>query len=115
MQGVLFMAKSSLSSQTIEEVKNYERVLRAHGIKVEKLVVFGSQAKGKAKSWSDIDLCVVSPQFGKNRFEERVRLMKLSIGAGENIEPHPYNAKDLGNKWDSLASEINKYGIEISL
>lgn len=109
------MAKKSLNQKIIDEVKNYGRVLEERGIKIGKLIVYGSQAKGKAKSWSDIDLCVVSPQFGKNRFEERVRLMKLSIGAGENIEPHPYNAEDLGNKWDSLASEINKYGIEISL
>lgn len=115
MQGVLFMVKKSINQEIIDEVKNYGMVLKRHGVVIDKLIIFGSQAKGKAKPWSDIDLCVVSPQFGKNRFEERVRLMKLSIGAGENIEPHPYNAKGLGNKWDCLASEINKFGIEIPL
>lgn len=114
VQGIFFMVKRNIDGKILSQIKDYRKVLEKNKIKVEKLILFGSYTKGTPKEWSDIDLCVVSPQFGKNRFEERVRLMKLSLGGGENIEPHPYNPKDLENKWDSLASEINKYGIEIS-
>ena len=115
MQGVLFMVKRNIDKKILDQIQNYKKVLEKNKIKVQKLIAFGSYAKGTQKKWSDIDLCVVSPQFGKNRFEERVRLMRLSIGGGENIEPHPYNLKGLSDKWDPLASEINKYGLEIPL
>lgn len=109
------MVKKNLDSKIIDQIRDYKKVLEKNKIKVDRLIVFGSYAKRTQKKWSDIDLCVVSPQFGKNRFEERVRLMKLSVSGGENIEPHPYNLKDLNDKWDPLASEITKYGLEIHI
>lgn len=107
------MAKKSINPKVIKEIKDYGKLLKTKNVKVEKLILFGSYAKGTQKPWSDIDLCVVSPQFGKNRFEERVKLMKLTIGIGKNIEPHPYSLQDLKDKWNPLAVEIKKYGIEI--
>ena len=74
--------------------------------------IFGSYSKGTAKPWSDIDLCVVSKQFGQNRHTERVWLMKLRDMQTLDIEPHPYHPKDLADKWDPLAQEIRKYGID---
>ncbi len=115
MQGVLFMVKRNIEKKVLDQIRDYKRVLEKNKIKIDKLILFGSFAKGTQRKWSDIDLCVVSPQFGKNRFEERVRLMKLSIGGGENIEPHPYNLKGLKDKWDPLASEITKSGLEIHI
>ena len=41
-------------------MKRYEARLRTAGIPIEKLIVFGSYAKGSAKTWSDVDVCVVS-------------------------------------------------------
>lgn len=107
------MVKRNIDKKILQQIQDYKKVLEKNKIKIDKLILFGSYAKGTQKEWSDIDLCVVSPQFGKNRFEERVRLMKLSIGRGENIEPHPYNLKGLNDKWDPLASEITKSGLEI--
>lgn len=107
------MVKKKVNQKILKTIQAYRKVLDDQKIKVEKLILFGSQAKGKAKSSSDIDLCVVSSQFGKNRFEERVRLMKLTIGVGDDIEPHPYSPSGLKDKWDPLASEIRRYGLEI--
>lgn len=107
------MVKTILDPKIVKQIKDFGKILQKNRLKVDKLILFGSYSKGTQKPWSDIDLCVVSPKFGKNRFEERVRLMKLSLKGGENIEPHPYNPKDLNNKWDPLASEINIYGVEI--
>lgn len=109
------MVKKTVNPKVVKEIKDYTKALKDNKIKVEKLILFGSYAKGTPKPWSDIDLCVVSKEFGKNRFEERVKLMKLTISVGENIEPHPCSPKDLKNKWNPLAVEINKYGIEIPL
>ena len=107
------MVKKAINPQVLKEIKNYSKTLKARKVKIDRLILFGSHAKGTQKPWSDIDLCVVSPQFGKNRFEERVKLMKLTINVSENIEPHPCSPEDLKDKWNPLSSEITKYGIEI--
>ena len=112
---IKYMIKRNMDKKVLEQIRDYRKILEKNKIKIDKLILFGSYAKGTQKKWSDIDLCVVSPQFGKNRFEERVKLMKLSVDSGENIELHPYNPKGLTDRWDPLASEINKYGVEIPL
>lgn len=95
-------------------MKRYEARLRTAGIPIEKLIVFGSYAKGSAKTWSDVDVCVVSKTFGVDRHTERVRLMHLQSDDTMDIEPHPYSPSDLSDQWDSLAHEIRTYGIAVS-
>ena len=105
------MAKKTILEDTPEKIiKAYKKNLEENGIKVEKMILFGSHAKGTAKPWSDLDLCVVSKQFGKNYHEELVRLMQLTNSVGLIIEPHPYHPKDLADYYDPLAYEINKTG-----
>lgn len=102
-----------LNDYTMSTVRLYAEALRRQGVVFSHLIVFGSQAKGTAKKWSDIDVCVVSPQFGKDRHTERVSLMRVRDDRLLDIEPHPYNPKDLADKYDPLASEIRKYGIPV--
>lgn len=94
-------------------VHKYIAIMRAHHIPVDSVYIFGSHAKGTARRWSDIDTCVVSKTFGKNRHTERIALMHLTDRETQDIEPHPYNPKDLADKYDPLASEIRKYGIVV--
>ncbi len=96
-------------------VKEYAKVVNEHGIKTPQFIVFGSQARGTAKEYSDIDLCVVSPTFGKNNHTEMVKLVNLRGLKFSNIEPHPYHPANLSIKLDPLASEIRKYGIRINI
>lgn len=96
------------------KVRKFGAQLRIAGIPYEKLIVFGSHAKGNAKSWSDIDVCVVSDELRQDRFTERVRLMKLLDDSTIDIEPHPYNPQGLSERWDPLINEIRRYGILIS-
>ncbi|MBU1085606.1 MAG: nucleotidyltransferase domain-containing protein [Candidatus Beckwithbacteria bacterium] len=103
--------KTILTPKLKKEVSLYATQLRQNNINYQQLIVFGSHAKGKQHLGSDIDLCIVDRSFGKNRFEERVLLSKLKNQHTLNIEPHPYHPKDLANKWDTLANEINQYGL----
>lgn len=102
-----------LDPNVIHIVKQYDRRLRQDGITPEKLIVFGSRAKGTAKPWSDIDVCVVSPTFGNDRFSERVSLIHIRNDQTLDIEPHPYHPSDLLDKWDPLAHEIRTHGIKV--
>ncbi len=109
------MAKKTvdeLNPEIIKLAKNYLAVVEASGIPVEQALIFGSQAKGTARPDSDIDLAIISPIFGKDTFEERLRLMRLRQKNYE-IEPHPLHPNDLNDKWSTFASEIRKYGISI--
>ena len=106
-------AKQVLNTHVTDIVRLYGKELRDKGVQFTQLIVFGSQAKGTAKQWSDIDVCVVSPAFGNNRHTERVGLMRARDDRLFDIEPHPYNPIDLADKYDPLASEIRKYGLQV--
>ena len=108
------MAKKSILNNKPEVIlKDYRRALTEAGIAVEDLILFGSYAKGVEKQWSDLDVCVVSPDFGKDKTEEMILLKKLASPIEPMIEPHPYHPRDLADPWDPLAAEIKKYGKRI--
>lgn len=71
------------------EIKNikdrYVRELKEMGISVEKVVLFGSYAKGHPREDSDIDLLVVSKDFSNKNLRERLEL--LGLAAGRVFEP----------------------------
>ena len=60
-----------MAEVTIAVVLDFLRsALQSNGVRVEKLVLFGSQAKGNAREDSDLDVALVSPDFeGKDIFE----------------------------------------------
>lgn len=80
---------------------------------VEKVYLFGSYAKDTAKPYSDIDICVVSPVFGKDYWDEESLLRKLSLKVDLRIWPVAFNPKDIKDRWNQLAYEITTHGIQI--
>jgi predicted nucleotidyltransferase len=107
------MAKNTVDPTIMSMINKYLQRVREFGIPVEKAILFGSHAKGAAHKYSDVDLCVVSDQFGKDSHQELLTLLKLTDKETVDIEPHPYSPKDLENKWDPLAAEIVNFGIVI--
>ncbi len=81
--------------------------------RIEAAYLYGSQAKGTAGSWSDIDLAVVSPDFSDDLFEERLALMHLAARIDDRIEPFPFTAETFKES-DPLASEIKKHGLRVA-
>lgn len=95
-------------------VNDYYKILIENSINVEKIILFGSHALRKQAKDSDIDLCVVSKSFGKDRFSESVLLLNLSSKISTLIEPIPLSLNDY--KHDNLSpivSEIRRHGIVI--
>lgn len=104
------MAKRAILNQPLNALlEDYRRALVEAGIPVERLILFGSRAKGYAKEWSDIDLCVVSKAFGRDPFAEMVKLKKIAARIEPLIEPHAFHPNDL-NPLDPLASEVLTHG-----
>jgi uncharacterized protein len=71
-------------------IDRYARLLKQKGIKVSKIILFGSYAKGTAKPDSDIDLAVISSQFGQDNLKEMMLLRKLALEIDSHIEPLPF-------------------------
>ncbi|MDA1079980.1 MAG: nucleotidyltransferase domain-containing protein [bacterium] len=102
-----------LTPKIHQEISAYKKLLKEAKVPVEAVILFGSQVRGTAKPYSDIDLCVVSSQFGKNHHDELVALLRLTNADTSSIEPHPFHPSDLADMWNPLASEIKKFGISV--
>lgn len=95
----------------ISKAKLFVKKVEESGVKVKKAFLFGSYAKGKPKSYSDIDVCIISPSFGNDFVEEIVKLGKISHKIDSRIEPIPFNPERLNDPYDPLAFEVRKNGI----
>jgi predicted nucleotidyltransferase len=94
----------------LNEIENYIEVLIKNNINPSKIILYGSYAKGKAHSYSDIDIAVISDQFGKDEIEELMELARLTIDVSDRIEAIPLTNDNLKLKYHSLIGEIKKYG-----
>lgn len=99
---------------TRHDVKNIagelRRRLRRAGIKVQKLILFGSYARGTPHPWSDVDLCVVSSHFGRNDFDEMVHVSQLAKSVNYLVEVHTLHPTELRQGRHPLAAEIQRTG-----
>lgn len=91
--------------------KKFVDKVRQAGIRVKAAYLFGSFAKNKTHKWSDIDICIVSPEFGRDYFDEEVKLRHLTWDVDDRIEPVAYAPEDLKDRYSTLAHEIKTHGI----
>lgn len=106
------MAKQiSLEKKDLNLINKYISLLKQKGIKVSQVILFGSHAKGNAKPDSDIDIAVISSQFGRNNLKEMMLLRKLALEIDSHIEPLPFTPQDLEDRYSTLSQEIKKYGV----
>ncbi|MCR4437337.1 MAG: nucleotidyltransferase domain-containing protein [Eubacteriales bacterium] len=84
-------------------------------IKIDKVYLFGSYANGSPKYYSDVDVAVISPDFGKNYISETVFLMEAFHGTGLMIEPHVFSREEYleAKEGTFLYDEVMQKGITI--
>jgi predicted nucleotidyltransferase len=86
-----------VDQSVVNGVQRYLQALKAHGFTVCFGVIFGSQSRGNATLWSDIDLLVVSPRFDGPRNRRDVDLLwRIAARIENRIEPIPCGEK----QWD---------------
>jgi len=108
------MAKRiSIKKKDLGSINRYIDLLKQEGIDVSQAILFGSYAKGTAKPESDIDIAIVSSQFGKNNLKEMMLLRRLALKIDSHIEPLPFSPREINDRYSTLAQEILKYGISI--
>ena len=81
-------------------------------LRVDAAYLYGSQAVGSARPWSDIDVAIISPDFSDDPIEERVTLMQMAAKIDDRIEPQPFTPERFGPN-DPLAHEISEHGVRL--
>lgn len=107
------MSQKKIPKLVEREIQRYIRTLSQDNLPIEKVILFGSWAKGKARKGSDIDLCIVSPRFNDAWKASQYLWSKREISDLDyTIEPVGFSPRDLGDKYNSLIQEIKQTGIE---
>ncbi len=101
------------SAQAKKIVKSYAQALKKARYPYSAIYLFGSQNKGGANRWSDIDVAVVSTTLQRNKEQNRLRLWQLRQGVDDRIEPHGFTPKEFSNDANPMAYEIRKTGSRI--
>lgn len=79
-----------VDSTIISAIGRYVLALSTFGIHTNRLVLFGSFARGDADEYSDIDLVVIAPEFDEPRELTLVEKLWLATASADNrIEPIP--------------------------
>ena len=82
------MARTALNIKRI--VKQYVDQLQPE-IRVDKVILFGSHARGTAHEWSDIDIAIISNDFKKMKPIERIEFLAVRrIGCDSALSPLAY-------------------------
>ncbi len=77
-----------------QKIQDYIRLLEKKRIKVWRLYLYGSYARGHFNEESDIDLAIVLEKEDLDGFEEDAQLMKLRRKIDMRIEPHSFARSD---------------------
>ncbi len=91
-------------------------MLKQKGIAIDRVILYGSHARGNAKADSDIDVAVVSKNFGKDPVEEGMTLFRLAGKIDPRLEPIPISVKTYKkDTWIPLIYQIRDKGIELRI
>ncbi|MEA3452777.1 MAG: nucleotidyltransferase domain-containing protein [Patescibacteria group bacterium] len=110
------MAKKRVSKKVAKIVRNYtQRLSEEEKLPIKRVMIFGSQATGKTHTWSDIDVCIISPKF-KNALKAVEFLLtkrkREEVMAG--LEPVGFTEEDFATS-SAFLNEIKRTGFELKL
>lgn len=72
------MVETMSESNLVDLIKFLGGCLKEKGLKVSKIILFGSQVKGTTTEESDVDILIISEDFRDKDFFERARLTKYA-------------------------------------
>jgi len=86
-------------SQINRIIRNLLANLKRKGIRVNRIILYGSYAKGNPRTDSDIDVAIISSSFNNKNLLKRQELLGEAIfGLDEPIEAIGYSCKDFANR-----------------
>ncbi len=97
-------------------IKDYRKILERAGVRVNRIILYGSHALGLSREDSDIDLVVISDDFGKMDLWERLTLLgQATATLGKPIEALGYTEKEFisGEEGSFIVDEVKTKGVEV--
>ncbi|MBO9573833.1 MAG: nucleotidyltransferase domain-containing protein [Chitinophagaceae bacterium] len=99
----------------INKVKRFAGEIAASGIRLKKVVLFGSFAHGKTHEWSDIDVALAADEFTRNPSKNLAYFVRINNRKPFiRISTRTYNTKDFTPRVDPFVEVIMEHGIEIN-
>ena len=104
-----------IPSNIMNTIIEFIDLLKKENIVVEKVILFGSYAKGTYREDSDIDLAIVSPNFKEEDCIENMTLLlcKANILKAD-IQTIPFSVEEY-NEPKGIMEEILNTGIELKV
>ena len=98
-----------------QQILKLRALLKKNRIKSDIFILYGSYASGKNRIDSDIDIAVISRDFGFDRFKEGSRLNYLASKIDPRIEAVPIGLDDYlsTENISPLLNEVHRKGIVI--
>ena len=97
----------------IKLINSYILCLQKENLQFKKVYLFGSYAKNKQSSHSDIDLAFIFDENNKiDYFDLQAQMLSLASFIDTRIEPHPIGSEDFTPE-NPFACEILNTGVEI--
>lgn len=87
----------------LEIISRFKKAVESKGIRINRLILFGSYANGTYREGSDIDIVVISEDFSDKNYWERIDI--LSDAIYDVYEPIEAVAMTTG-EWENRESMI---------
>ena len=100
-------------------LKKFKSALEAAGIKVDRIILFGSYAMGNAREGSDIDVAVISEDFKDMNLLQRLETIGFALGKAKIMEPIEalgYTKKEFAskNRGSFIGDEVKPKGVTVA-
>lgn len=100
-------------TEIIKLVEDFVKLIKEERITIEKVILFGSYAKGTNRIDSDIDLAIISPDFHQEDCIENMTLLLCKANLLKaDIQTIPFSIEEYNNP-KGIIEEIIKTGIEL--
>lgn len=99
--------------EVTQTLRSYKQRLKKAHVPLTALYLFGSYAKKNQHAWSDVDVAVISPRFGKDFVEESVFVNRLADEVHPLLQAHPLHPKAMRDPYSTFSAEIKKYGKKV--
>ena len=94
-------------NQVKKILKAYKSELNKHGIRVIKMLLYGSYARGNPKPYSDIDIVVISPDLAKfSALKRQEFLARYTIAVDAPLEVIGYTPKEFSAAGGTIFGQI---------
>lgn len=100
-------------AEVIRKTRELAESLLAKGVDVRRVYLFGSRAQGETSDTADIDVAVISPDFGHDYLHEATELLKAAEEIDLSFDPKPYSLKEfeLSGQDSFIRQEVVAKGI----